>query len=229
MAKPILILRAASDAPPMAEALERMGYEPILNPLIQHIARDEAQAELDAITGADALILTSAHALDNLTLPQWVQALPCYCVGQRTAAAALKAGLDDCEIFPSASALAERLKTADISEPLYLRGEHITQPFDGAHELVTYSAETTATLTAEARGMLNDHSDIAVAFTSARLVHLFCLLLEENNLDHLKENIIALCMSDAIAVAASAYGYIKSYGADSNDLESLYNIVAQYY
>ena len=229
MAKPILILRAASDAVPMAESLEQAGYAPVLNPLIEHICAPNAQAELDAVNDVDALLLTSAHALDGLTLPDAIKALPCFCVGQRTAASALKAGVNDCEIFPSASALDVRIKESENHHPLYLRGEHITQPFENTREIITYSADAVMHLTHEARELLNQHSDAAIAFTSARLVHLFSLLLEDTGLEHLKTSLQCFCMSDPIGVSASTYGYAHVYSATTPDLESLYKVIQTHY
>lgn len=229
MAKPILILRAKSDAPPMVERLKHLEYAPILNPLISHVPHPAAQAHLEEATNVDALIITSAHALDNVQLTDAVKALPCYCVGQRTAAAAIAAGIAESDIFDNSELLNDRLKMDNVERPLYLRGEHITQLFNNTVEIITYSAESISEVTEEATSLLDSHSTYGIAFTSGRLVHLWSLLLEEHGLESSKEHAIAFCMSELIATQASLYGFHKNYASAEPHLESLYTTIQSHY
>lgn len=227
--KPVIILRAEDDAPPMLERLTMLGFNAVSNPLLRHVRAPDAQAQIDAAGEHDALIITSGHALDGITLPEHLAKLPCYCVGQRTAATLLSRGISECEIFATSEKLNARLAQDNVSKPLYLRGEHIKQAFEGVKEIVTYSAEATMELGEGTREILNGDTDYALAFTSGRIVHLWSLLLEQEGLEETKKHAIAFCMSEVIASQASVYGFVRNHTSAHPDLDSLYSCIEAHY
>lgn len=173
----VLILRPEPGAGETAARARALGLDPVAAPLFQvrplpWQARDPESA--------DALLLTSAHAA-RLAGPGLaaLAALPCYAVGDATAAAAREAGLRAVHAGPSDGAAALRAAAADgARRVLHLCGrEHV--PLSHAHlsieRRVVYAAEPMAALpeaatAALARGALTLVHSPRAASTLAALV-----------------------------------------------------------
>jgi uroporphyrinogen-III synthase len=81
----VLVTRPEPGASATAERLRQMGFDPVLAPCLRI---DPVEASLPATPAA--ILLTSGHAVD--ALPVRYQAVPCFCVGDATAAKLRAAG-----------------------------------------------------------------------------------------------------------------------------------------
>lgn len=136
----LLILRPEPGASETAARARAMGLEPIVAPLfaISGVSGPRADPR-----GFDAVLLTSAngarHAPDGLAL------LPCFAVGESTAAAARAAGFADVRTGPrDGAAAAEMMAAAGVKRALHLCGrDHLALSSKGVEieRRVVYAAE----------------------------------------------------------------------------------------
>lgn len=117
----ILITRPEPGAAALAKKLGARGWDPVCAPLT--VLRKTGEAP-DA-AGIAALIFTSANGVRCADLPAAARALPAFCVGPATAAAAAAAGFTP-RIGPSdAAALAQVILADPPGGPLlHCRGRH---------------------------------------------------------------------------------------------------------
>ena len=127
MSNAVLILRPQPGADRTARRALAMGLSPIVAPLFTIKAVDW---EAPDPSGFDALILTSANAPRQAGFGlKSLDALPCYAVGEATAAAAREAGLKLAGVGPGDSAdLLEMIAAAGIRSALHLCGRENRLP-----------------------------------------------------------------------------------------------------
>jgi len=142
----VLILRPQPGADETAEKARAMGLEPVLAPLFK--VRPLAWTAPDS-RNFDAVFVTSANGVrlagDGLT--SFVD-LPCYAVGQRTAAAAEAAGFADVRAGPGdGRALAAMAIAEDVSAAVHFCGrDHIELGPPVVAEIPVYAADPAKTL-----------------------------------------------------------------------------------
>ncbi|SIN63944.1 uroporphyrinogen-III synthase [Parasphingorhabdus marina DSM 22363] len=136
MSLPVLILRPRDGAEGTASRVRELGFEPIVDPLfeVEPINWDPPDSGL-----FDSLLLTSANAVrfagDAL---QEYSGLPVLAVGDRTAEAARKAGLDVVETGDGGAAdLIGQLPTDRYSRILRLTGKDHVVLDPGGREIVS--------------------------------------------------------------------------------------------
>lgn len=103
----LLVLRPEPGASETAAKARAMGLDPVIAPLFEIRAVDPGPVDA---ADYQALLLTSANGARHA--PPGLTGLPCFAVGERTAAAARQAGFSDIRIGPSDGAAA----TAMIAE-----------------------------------------------------------------------------------------------------------------
>lgn len=173
MTLPLLILRPQPGADATAERARALGLDPIVAPLfrIAPLAWSPPPA-----MDFDALMLTSAnaarHAGSGLAA---YRDLPCYAVGEATAAAAREAGFGEVRIgAEDGVALLLMMEADGIERALHLCGaDHVTLEPAGTRiaRIPVYRAETVGALPASAQDAL---AGPAVALLhSARAASLF--------------------------------------------------------
>lgn len=117
----VLVTRAIEDAERTAQTLRERGHEPIIAPLRKTVLLNPPLLEGDFA----GLIASSRHAFEHPDLPSPLKALPCYCVGEKTAEAARAQGFERAEALGGEGArlaelLAKRLPRG--TRLLYLAG-----------------------------------------------------------------------------------------------------------
>jgi uroporphyrinogen-III synthase len=191
MTAPLLILRPQPGADETAARARALGLSPIIAPLF--VVRALPWAPPPA-TEFDAIMLTSANAARRAGagLAAFL-GLPCYAVGDATAAAASDAGFTDVRVGPEDGvALLMTMEAHRVSRALHPCGaDHIT--LEPAEMRITrvpvYEAQAVAALPAEAEaalvggavallhsaraarlfgGLVSDRSDLTVAAISPR-------------------------------------------------------------
>lgn len=86
---PVLVTRAEPGASQTTERLAAMGFEPVLSPALELLARDELVPDLDRFGG---LVFTSANGVRFFAEATHDRGLPAWCVGPATASEALREG-----------------------------------------------------------------------------------------------------------------------------------------
>lgn len=139
----LLILRPEPGASETAERARDMGLTPLVLPLFEIRAVDAGP--LDA-ADYDAVLLTSANGARHA--PKGLAGLPCFAVGESTAAAARRAGFLDARIGPSDGAGAvAMIAAAGFERVIHPCGrDHLPMKQAGIaiEPRVVYAAEPTA-------------------------------------------------------------------------------------
>ena len=157
-----------------------MGLDPVVAPLFEIRSVDPGPVDPSAY---EALLLTSANGARNA--PPGMTGLPCFAVGERTAAAARQAGFSDIRIGPGdGAAAAAMIAASGMGRVLHLCGrDHrpLAQAGVTIERRVVYAAEPTAAERFEGpavalihspraalrfAGLAGDKSSIAVAAIS---------------------------------------------------------------
>jgi uroporphyrinogen-III synthase len=187
----LLLTRPLADSTTLAQHLAPAGIHSILSPLIT-IRPHPVPHHPPAL---DGILLTSRHAVFAAQGSQ----LPCYVVGEQTAAAARAAGLVVAQVAPTAAALAPVLPPQ--AHLLHLSGAHIREDFRSAATItrqIVYEAEAATSLSAEATDALNQGGIDGAVFYSPRSARIFHQLLGATNLAP-PPHAVAYCLSEAVA------------------------------
>ena len=139
----LLILRPQPGASESAERAREMGLAPVVAPLFA-IRRVET-GPVDA-AAYDSVLLSSANGARHA--PGGLTGLPCFAVGDGTAAAARRAGFRDVRVGPAdGAAAAAMIAAAGLRRVLHLCGrEHLALEQAGVafERRIVYAAEPTA-------------------------------------------------------------------------------------
>ncbi|WP_428407442.1 uroporphyrinogen-III synthase [Hyphococcus sp.] len=214
----VLVTRAEPDASDFAAACRAAGLIPILSPVM----RIEIEKTSVDLAGVGAIAFTSANGVRAFAANSAERALPVFAVGPVTAAAAEAAGFKDIHAaggdvaalashIASESALGGKailhVAGADRAGDLILalKSEGIA-----ARRQTLYRAEAEDALSAEAVAALKDSDGLWVTLFSPRTARLFLGLAEKAGLLPQLSGARAVCLSEAVAEAASkaAWGEI---------------------
>lgn len=207
----VLITRTRDDAAATAKALEALGHEVVLAPLRERIVLDNPLPE----GPFDAIIATSRHAFCgseffNFSLPTTLTALPCFCVGLKTAQAARDAGFVHAQALGGdgatlAGALLGRLNPGQ--RLLYLAGHPRHRALEkaleagGIHPVIAerYTMKRVNALPETARAALASASIDAVLHYSSESARAYLELSARAGLGTAALTPLQLCLSDAVA------------------------------
>ena len=225
----VAITRPKADAEPFAEALRKIGVEPILEPLIS-IENIEGPS-LD-LTLYQAVLITSANgarALKNRTAERNIRV---FAVGDASAQASIEAGFQNVE---SAGGNVETLaqlvinRLSDEDGPLLhgagtrvagdLSGELSQAGFDVRRE-VLYRARFIDSFSTQFVRALELGSIDGVALFSPRTASAFVELAEKSNVTNLN-GVTAYCLSQAVVEKASGLSWGNIIVAKTPDQASL--------
>jgi uroporphyrinogen-III synthase len=233
----ILVTRPREDSERLAEKLEAMGHEVLIEPLFT--IEPELGAPLD-LDGVQALLLTSANGVRALALRSERRDIPVLAVGDATAAAARDFGFAQVEsaggdVEDLADLVRARLRP-DGGALLHAAGSVTAGDLAGnlgaagydVRRVVLYRAEPVGALSAETAAALRDgRIDLAVFF-SPRTARTFVSLVKAAGLESACARIAVLGLSQAVLDAASEIGW-AAHGAAAEPTEaSLLDALAQY-
>jgi uroporphyrinogen-III synthase len=220
----VLITRPRPDADELAERLHALGHATIIEPLIDIVFADGPNLEL---SGAQALLLTSANGARAAARRTRERTLRVVAVGPATAAEARAQGFttiaesagDGVEglaeavratLKPAAGSLIHvtgSVTAGDLSAALKPQGYSVrVERLYEAHAAQNLSGALMAELTA---GVI----DVATFF-SPRTAALFAGLIAATNLEHTCATMSAATLSDAVAKALSPLRFRKVLVAD---------------
>lgn len=239
MARPvILVTRPADDAGPLMEALDRLGYEPLLVPMLRIRPNDDAPFDLGDGAG---FLFTSANGVRALArraglagvLPQALR-LPAYAVGDATARAAREAGFVQVEsasgdVYALAELTAVRRRPED-GPLLHVAGTDVAGDLAGmlgergfsVRRFALYQAVAAERLDPAAYAALESGTAAGAAFFSPRTARSFVNLAIDagatNRASALCRNTVAYCLSEAVAAALLTGGTAGGTGGAGDPL-----------
>lgn len=201
MTQPIvLITRSIGDAAPYADKVRARGWEAMMEPML----RIEPVGILPDIAPYDALVFTSAHAVDAFAAQSPHRNIPVFTVGDSTADHARGAGFENVtSAAGDANDLKELLEREAPEKILYLRGDDVAQEFDGIDSAVVYKAHPVEKFTESCFDALRSGRIRNVMFFSARGGAAFVDLCRASGLEGAVSGIKALCISGAVLESVS--------------------------
>ncbi|HEV2078456.1 MAG TPA: uroporphyrinogen-III synthase, partial [Allosphingosinicella sp.] len=200
MTAPVLIVRPEPGSSDTARRARALGLAPITTPIFTIAPVDWEAPEADAV---DAVLLTSANAARcaGPELRRFTH-LPCYAVGESTAAEAASVGFRDVRTGPSDGAAVAALMASDgVRTAFHPCGrDHIPLGTPGLRleRRLVYQSDSVTALPEEASGALQKGA--LVLIHSPRAGAQFARLIEAAGAA--KERIALAAISDAAASAA---------------------------
>jgi uroporphyrinogen-III synthase len=204
----LLVTRPQEDAQALADALRKIGAEPVLAPVMT--IEPEAGVSVD-LDGVQALLFTSANGVRAFAGQSGARALPVLAVGDATARAAAAAGFADIESAGGdthdLAALAVLRLDPKAGALLHPAGRDIAGPLKEALEAqsfevrrqVIYRAAFVRTLPEDARlGLARENIDGVLHF-SPRTAQSFVILVNDAGLTGALAQLYAYCLSAAVA------------------------------
>lgn len=203
----VLVTRHQPEAEETASMLRQMGFVTVVSPVRRRVPLDPGPAH----GPFEGVILTSRNALhETLALPEELVELPVFCVGERTAEAARRAGF---RTITTGNGDAEALIETILREfpsgarLLYLAGEPRRDTVEvelarlGFHleARVTYRMERAETLPREAIAAIERGKIGAVLHFSADSARDFLDLAAAGGIFEATTRLRHLCLSDAVA------------------------------
>jgi uroporphyrinogen-III synthase len=200
--KPILIIRAQPGAAETGARAAALGLDCRIVPLF---AAQPIAWEAPEPNGFDAIMLTSAHAARHGGGAQAAYgALPCYAVGESTAAAAASAGFSDVRCGSGdGDALLGLMERDQVKQALHLCGRKrrpYSSPDIAITRTIVYAVDGVPSLPAAARSALRE--DPVVLLHSPRAAGHFATLFDAAALN--RHTVTLAAISSAAAEEAGA-------------------------
>lgn len=208
----VLLTRPQHDSQALAELLSMRGIDNVIQPMLEIVARADATLDL---AGIQAVLVTSANGARALAEATADRSLPVFAVGDATARAARAAGfvriesaggdVDDlaalviAHLDPKAGPLCHVAGSAVAGD---LAGRLDEAGFE-TRRAVLYEARPCRAFAPEAAAALRDGALDAVLLFSPRTAASFVRLAQEGGLAQASKRLAALCLSPAVAAAAS--------------------------
>ncbi len=212
----VLLTRPQHDSQVLAELLKARGIDSVIQPMLEIVAQADAVLNL---AGVQAILVTSANGARALAEATSDRSLPVFAVGDATARAARGAGfarvesaggdVDDlaalviARLDPNAGPLCHVAGSAVAGD---LAGRLDEAGFE-TRRAVLYEAVPCRAIAAEAAAALRDGALDAVLLFSPRTAASFVRLAQEGGLTQASKRLAALCLSPAVAAAASGLAW----------------------
>lgn len=229
----VLVTRPLPQAEATAARLSRLGYDPILSPMLRIEAVDPPPAL--ALTGTQAILATSANGVEALARLTGERALPIYTVGDRTADRAREVGfgqvLSAGGDADALAALVLRHANPGGGTILHVRGEHVASsplPALAANgfetvEAILYRAVAARRLTPEAAQALGSGRTAAILVYSARTAEALAGCLDGMPLDR----IAVLGISDVALAPLARLQFRQASAAHAPTETALFEALAK--
>ena len=230
----ILVLRPAGEGRRVGRALQRLGHEPVLVPLIEIRPR---RLNFVLRPAFDFSVVTSANAIAAVAglAPSWLTAAPLYCVGERCATRARRAGFASivgCE--PTAAELARRISGdgGRGSRALYLAGQPrkpdlevaLAQAGVEVETVETYEAVPVDSIDASAILELGRGIDAVLHFSHASAAAALRVLQQSTSSRHFAAA-RQLCLSADVATAFHDHPDWRIEIAQRPDLKAMLDLI----
>lgn len=238
----VLLTRPRQDAEETARLLARQNIETVIAPLIEISEIAGTAPDLEkALEGVQAVLVTSANGVRALTSAYArvgaQRNIPVFAVGNASAEAAVRCGFSDVtsadgnvaalaalvqdSLDPAAGALLHVTGSAVAGD---LAGDLERHGFE-VHRAQLYRSQAVDALPEEARRALNEGVVDAVLFYSPRTAAHFARLVDAAGLELKCRQIIAGCLSRAVADAAAALPFADIRIAETPDQNALITVL----
>jgi len=230
----VLITRPKADAGPFAGRLHGLGFETLIEPMLDIQPLPGAEIDLE---GVQAFVATSANGVRALAAATESRALPLLAVGDGTAATARDQGFSHvssaagtvedlarlaCEALDPAGGALVHAAGRDVSGDL--AGQLSAAGFD-VRRVVLYEARAHTRLSPACRKALTGaHLDGAVFF-SPRSAGTFVSLAGMAGLADRAAALQAFCLSDAVAAAAAKISWRAVHVARQPGLDAMIDLL----
>jgi uroporphyrinogen-III synthase len=237
MSRRVLITRPEADAIMLQDQLATMGFEPLLNPIL-NIAYDE-DVHL-YLKDVQAILFTSANGVRAFVRQHKERGIPVFTVGDASARAALDEGFKTVEsargevralsswvkkhLKPKSGALlhiAASRVAGDLARDLEKSGFQIRRE-------VLYSARVTDTLQAETVAALKQGKLDAVLLFSPRTAIAFVTLIKDAELADACQPMTVFCLSAAVGKAVAALTWTGIQIAPQPNQSALLDMMASW-
>lgn len=231
----ILLTRPAEDARETAAALEALGHEALIEPVLEIRFEDAVALQLD---GVQALLATSRNGVRALLRTTPRRDLPLFAVGGGTAALARASGFQevhdaDGDVDDLTAFVARTLSPGD-GPLLHAAGSERAGDLKAALEAlgftvrreVLYRAELVGALSGAVEAALADRRIDAVLFFSPRTARGFASLLARAGLTEAVRGMIAFCISPRAAAAVSDLPFRSVRAASRPNQAALLELLA---
>lgn len=225
----LLLTRPLADSQRMAETLAARGFDTLISPVIeifpQHVMIPDKPYQ--------AVLLTSANAVNALLASNLPDAIPIYCVGDATLArldigrySNLQSAAGD---VMNLIGLVRRELHAENGPILYLSAAVISRDIaldlgrDGfrVDRYVVYNAKPVSALDEKVASALRLGAIDGVLLSSTRSARLFLEMVSRSNLTSVTSRLTAFCISGTTAKAANQVDWAKVVVAKQPTQESL--------
>lgn len=227
----VLVTRPRPDGDDTANELIALGHEPVVAPLLE-VTMDTG-AVLD-LAGVQAMLVTSANGARALASATDRRDVPVLAVGAASAAAARQLGFSriesaDGDVAALADLVTVRLSPGD-GALVHVAGTVTAGDLSGTlthagfevRRAVLYRADPVAALPAELVRRLEEGTLDVALFYSPRTAAHFATLVAAKGLAVSCHRIVALALSDAVAVKLKGLDFAHVEVAESPDQDSLF-------
>jgi uroporphyrinogen-III synthase len=209
----VLITRPVVAAVHLAEKLHKLGYAPLVEPLLTIVPSGEPRPAAKSLR---AVIITSRNALAALVLRRKEIAdlltLPCYCVGPRTAEAARVFGFQHVKFSHGDGVDLARLVQKEAKAKallLHVAGEETSLAMTGLLKEAGFRVSAWSVYKAQAAGALSlalqqklvERKVDSVLFFSPRTASHFVRLIQQHELEACCADLSAIGLSPAVIAA----------------------------
>ncbi len=233
----LLITRPLEASGELSAALVAEGHSVLCSPLLDIVFRDQVTLDLQ---GVQAFIVTSANGLKALGQATERRDLTVYCVGDKTAREAIKAGFTTVKSADGdVNALSQLIiHQADKSKGalLHAGGARLAgdlksliekEGFSYRREIL-YDANEVKTLTVEALNAIKAEKLDGVLLFSPHTAKVFAMVVEAQNIDTHIQKLDAWCLSQNVADELAAVKFANIYVAKHPSEQALLNLVREH-
>ena len=234
----LLITRPLADAEPLAQQLQGLGHQTVIEPLLDIRYLDTAAADTERLLdGAQALLVTSANGLRAFVAASPLRDVAVYAVGEASALAATQAGFSKVDsatgdVEALARRVIEQLQPQD-GALLHVAGSRVAGDLAGSlgragfdvRRAVLYDAIKARQLSSPVNHDIATGSFDGVLLFSPRTAESFVALIEQAGLSETCEGMTAYCLSDAVAEKARVLNWCQVRVAARPDQQSLIETV----
>jgi uroporphyrinogen-III synthase len=238
MDKTILITRPKGDEYGLAEMLQVRNYRAIHEPLMDILLRHNERYALHRalMDDPDAILVTSRHAVQALSILTEIRDLFLICVGEATAKAAFSAGFTRVSTAGGNAKLMIEQVLASYDEDsrfIYASGEDVRTDLAAelgaagmrVERIVVYETIAAQQLSDTLVEQLKRGQVDGVTFLSQRTAEIFMKLIDRHGISNCIEGLRAFCMSETVADSLALRPWMAIHVAHEPTLASLTNSI----
>lgn len=225
MSKRILITRPQPNADKTAKAVKRIGYEPIIYPLL---VLNPASHNIPDYSDYDAVIITSINTLSYIDFKHIPESKPIFTLGHAIEQTLREKG------YKNISSIAQKAKDIRLDPDkkyVHLSGRDVQYEFDNmvCKRVIVYEATMLSNLS---EGILNDLKQDqinTITLYSARTAQCFKHLVNRYDLTRTLNKISVVCISQNVLNCINTLQWHSTYVAEEPNEKSMLSLLKRLY